>query len=161
MKGKYSDPFDVWDSAICDFDKAYRAHLAKVAKNVEEGKHDDPSNKCKFKFRSKKDLKRSFEIRHRDFNANNSQYSFLFKEGKFEYDSKHKLFNDDGIEEKIRRGVFPLSYNEAKNRFIPVNHDVRPEDVVAMDLGVSSFMTTYDTKGLCSEWGVDDMKRID
>ena len=34
-----SVPFDVWDSAICDFDKAYRAHLANVVKNIEEGKH--------------------------------------------------------------------------------------------------------------------------
>eukprot|EP00122_Pirum_gemmata_P016536 Pgem_evm1s15461 len=91
--------------------------------------------------------------------------------------TKHKLFNDDGIEEKIRRGVFPLSYNETKTRFtpigsirvikerlnnkekfsvprfIPVNHDVRPEDVVAMDPGVRTFMTFR------SEWGVDDMKR--
>ena len=54
-KNRYAVPYDVWDSVICDFDKAYRAHLAKVEKNKQEGKEDDPSNKCKFKFRSKKD----------------------------------------------------------------------------------------------------------
>ena len=45
-------------------------------------------------------------------------------------------------------------------RMIPINHYLRHEDVVSMDPGVRSFMTTYDTSGFCSEWGSGDMKRI-
>ena len=60
-KNRYAVLYDVWDSAICDFDKAYRTHLVKVGKKSKEGKEDDPSKKCKFKFRSKKDPQQSFE----------------------------------------------------------------------------------------------------
>ena len=52
-KNRFAVPYVVWDSAIYDFDLAYSVHLAKEKKN-KEGKEDDPSNKCKFKFRSKK-----------------------------------------------------------------------------------------------------------
>ena len=38
-------PYVVWDSAISDFDKAYRTHLAKVEKTKQEEKEDDSSNK--------------------------------------------------------------------------------------------------------------------
>ena len=37
-KNRYVVPYDVWDSAICDFDKAYRAHSAKVEKTNKKGK---------------------------------------------------------------------------------------------------------------------------
>ena len=47
-------PYIIWDSAICEFDTTYIAHLAKVEKN-KQGKEDDPSTICKFRFRSKKD----------------------------------------------------------------------------------------------------------
>ena len=98
---------------------------------------------------------------------------------KFKCLSKHKVFNDDGKEEKCRRGEFPLVYNEYKKRltlplsaiwviqerhkndvifavprYIPVNHESRPDDVVAMDPGIRTFMTTYDTIGFCTEYGV-------
>ena len=104
-KNRYAVSYDVWDSAICDFDTAYRAHLAKVEKIKRKGKEGDPSNKCKFKFR-----------RYRDFTAKNSTNSFLFKMDKFKSLSKHKVFNNDGLEEKCRRGEFPLVYNEYKKR---------------------------------------------
>ena len=47
-----------------------------VEKNTQEGKENDPSNKFKFKFSSKKDPQQSFEVRHRDYNAKNSAYNF-------------------------------------------------------------------------------------
>ena len=33
----------------------------------------------------------------------------------------------------------------------PINHDLRPEDAVWMDPGIRTFMSTYDTKGFCTE----------
>ena len=41
-----------------------------------------------------------------------------------------------------------------------VNHESRPDVVVAMDPGIRTFMTTYDTNGFCTEWGEGDMKRV-
>ena len=78
-KNRYTVPYVVWDSAICDFDKAYKTYLTKIEKNKQEGKEDDPSNKCKFKFRSKQGPQQSIKVRHRDFNANNSVYRFLLR----------------------------------------------------------------------------------
>ena len=49
-KNRFAVSYDVWDLEICDFD------TAKVEKNKQGRKVDDPSNKYKFKFRSKKDL---------------------------------------------------------------------------------------------------------
>ena len=43
-----------WDSAIFDFDKAYRAYLAKVEKNKQEGKEDDPVINVNLSFKVKK-----------------------------------------------------------------------------------------------------------
>eukprot|EP00122_Pirum_gemmata_P001717 Pgem_evm1s1549 len=43
---------------------------------------------------------------------------------------------------------------------IPINHDLRPEDVVSMDPGIRTFMTTYDTNGFCSEWGEANGKEM-
>ena len=42
----------------------------------------------------------------------------------------------------------------------PVNHESRPDVVVAMDPGIRTFMTTYDTNGFCTEWGEGDRKRV-
>ena len=98
--------------------------------------------------------------------------------------SKHKVFNDDGKEEKCRRGEFPLVYNKYKKRltilstireiqerykndvifavpyYIPVNHESRSDDVVAMDPGIRTFMTTYTTNDFCTGWDGGDMKRV-
>ena len=95
-KNRYTLPYDVSDSVICDFDIVYRIYLVKVEKNKKEGRKDHPSNKTEFKFRSIKDPQQSFEIRHRDFNAKNSGYNFLFKMEKFKSLSKHEVFNDNG-----------------------------------------------------------------
>ena len=184
IKNKYSVPFEVWDSAIADFDKAYRAHLAKVKKNRERGKENDASNKCQFKFRSRKDKQESFEVRNRDFNKESGEFSFLFNSTKFAFKSKHKTFHEDGSIDVDRKGEFPLVYDETLKRWIPlgtirvirkrrnsdiflavpryhpINKTPRPKDVVAMDPGVRTFMTTYDTHGFCSEWGNGDMKQI-
>ena len=186
IKGKYTVPLSVWDTAISDFDKAYRAHLAKRNKNKDQGKENDPSNKCCFKFRSKKDPQQSFEVQRDHFNGNHNQHSFLFHEDKFKVKSTHNMYNSDGTIDIQQKGKLPLVYNELKKRmtpmgsirvikernnsnnvflsiprYIPVNNELTPEkDVVSMDPGVRTFMTTYDTNGFCSEWGEGDMKRV-
>ena len=87
------------------------------------GKEDKsiPVINLNLSFEVNNDPQQSFEVRHRDFNAKNSAYSFLFKMDKFKSLSKHKVFNDDGKEEKCRRGKFPLVYNEYKKRLTPLS----------------------------------------
>ena len=108
----------------------------------------------------------------------------VFKMDKFKRLTKYKVFNDNGKEEKCRRGEFSLVYNEYKKCltplktiwviqerhkkdvifavpcYIPVNHESRPDDVVAIDLGVRTLMTRYDTNGFCPGRGKGDMKRV-
>ena len=107
----------------------------------------------------------------------------MFKKDKIKSLIKHKVLNSDGKEEKCRIGEFLLVYNENKKRltllsairviqernkdvifavprYIPVNHESRANDVVAIDRGIRTFMTTYDTNGFSTEWGEGDMKRV-
>ena len=117
-------------------------------------------------------------------NAKNNAYIFLFKMDKFKNLSKHKVVNDDGKKEKCRRDKFPLVYNEYKKRltplsairviqerhkndvifavprYIPVNHELRPDDLVVMDPGIPTFMITYDINGFCTGRDEGDMKRV-
>ena len=44
--------------------------------------------------------------------------------------------------------------------YIPVNHESPPNDVVAMDPGIRTFMTKYDTNNFCTEWGAGEKKRV-
>ena len=102
---------------------------------------------------------------------------------KFKSLSKHKVINDDGKEEKCRRGEFPLVYNEYKKRltslsairvilerhkdiifaiprYIPVNYESRLDDAVAIHADIRTFMTTVDTNGFCTGWDKGDMKQV-
>ena len=36
---------------------------------------------------------------------------------------------------------------------IAINHKSQPDDIVAMDPGIRTFMTWYDTNGFYTEWG--------
>ena len=52
-KNRYVVSYDTWDSAICDFDQAYRAHLPKVEKN-KNGKKTIPVINLNLNFQVKK-----------------------------------------------------------------------------------------------------------
>ena len=43
---------------------------------------------------------------------------------------------------------------------LPVNHEARPDDVVAMGPGIRTLMTTYHTNGFCIGWGEEDIKQV-
>ena len=45
-------------------------------------------------------------------------------------------------------------------RYIPINHESRPDDVFAMSPGIRTFITTYDTNGFCTVWGEGDVKWV-
>ena len=135
------------------------------------------------KFPSKKYPQQSFEVRHPEFNAKNSVYSFLFRMDKFKSLSKHKVFNDNGKVEKCPIGKFPSVYNEynkrqpplsamrviqerhkdvifAVPRYIPINHKSWSDDIVAIDPGIRTYITMYDTNGFYTGCGEGDMKRV-
>ena len=60
-------PYEIKDVAVRDFDKARKAHFAKLKKR----KLNDPAaqHNAKFKYRSKRDAQQSFEVRPRDLGA--------------------------------------------------------------------------------------------
>ena len=61
---------------------------------------------------------------------------------------------------RISRSRHTKTYTLAVPYYAPVNNKININDVCAMDPGVGTFMTTFDTNGFCSEWGEGDMKRI-
>ena len=117
-------------------------------------------------------------------NAKNIAYSFFVSNEQVKNFSKYIIFNDDGKEEKCRRGEFPLVSNEYNkrltpfspirviqerhkqdvifnvHRYISVNHQSRPDDVVAMDPGIPTFMITYNTNVYCTGSVDVDIKRV-
>jgi len=151
-------PYEIKDVAVRDFDKARKAHFAKLKKK----KQNDPKARhdARFKFRSKRDKQQSFEVRPRDLVRQSGAFGFL---------SLGNLKSDEiippeaeaagrFIKDRLGRMYLALPRQVATR-----NENQAPksrESVVALDPGVRTFMTTYDAMGLSTEWGKDDMKQI-
>jgi putative transposase len=149
---------EIKDVAVCDMDKARKAHFAKLAKQKEKdhfAKHD-----AKFKFRSKKDPQQSFEVRPRDM---------VRKTGKFAFLSLDKLKSAEPLPSTVdcavrfirdRLGRFYLSVPRQVVKKDENQCPVTPDAIVSLDPGVRTFQTTYDVSGLSTEWGKGDMNLI-
>jgi putative transposase len=150
--------YDIRDVAVRDFDKARRAHFAKLRKkkqNDANARHD-----AKFKFRSKRDGQQSFEVRPRDLARKTGAMAFLALDvldcaeeipdqaeaaGRFIRDRLGRIFL------ALPRQIAKRSESQAPSSY---------ESVVALDPGVRTFQTTYDATGLATEWGKGDMKQL-
>lgn len=151
-------PYDIKDVAVRDFDKARKAHFAKLKKM----KQNDPTARhdATFKFRSKRDKQQSFEVRPRDL---------IRKKGVMAFLALGKLKGAEEIPEKAEAAgrfirdrlgrtflALPRQIETRCESQAPTSH----ESVVSLDPGVRTFQTTYDATGLTTEWGKDDMKQL-
>ncbi len=148
-------PEGLRDVAIRDYDKARKAHFAKLKKSP-----DAALRGAKFKFRTKKDAQESFEVRPRDMIHEGGMYAIL---GLSRLKAVEKL--PTTVECAVRfvrdrlgrfylivpRQVPKKSENQALQRH---------ESVISLDPGVRTFQTTYDATGLTTEWGKGDMSAI-
>ena len=63
-------------------------------------------------------------------------------------------FSNSGNSKQHKDVIFEIP------RYISVNHKSRPDDLVGMDPGIRTFMTTYDINDFYTELGEGDMKRV-
>jgi transposase len=148
----FNTPRDIRDEALRDFLKAYDACKAK-------------GNNFKLEPRKKKESE-SIVIPHRGWrprkngkvvkNSTNT-YQFLKKIKSSEplprdlkYDSRLKKTKDGRYYLCIPRPLQPRTENQGQQL----------KEVVAIDPGVSTFAATYDTTGLVTEWGKQDIEHI-
>lgn len=150
--------YEIRDVAVRDFDKARKAHFAKLGKM----KMNDPNARldAKFKFRSKRDAQQSFEVRPRDLVRKNGQLAFLALDV---LDSAEDIPDEAEaagrfIRDRLGRTFLALPRQVAKRSENQAPSSL--ESVVALDPGVRTFQTTYDASGLATEWGKDDMRQL-
>jgi transposase len=149
-------PGEVKDVAVRDFDKARKAHFAKLKKKREK----DPSSRldAHFKFRSKRDAQQSVEVRPRDM---------VRKTGLFASLELSKLRASEPLPCDLEAAVRFVK-DRSGNIYLVVPRQVPQkgenqapmENIVSLDPGVRTFQTTYDTAGITTEWGKDDMAQL-
>lgn len=151
-------PTEIKDVAVRDFDKARKAHFAKLKKKKE--KDPNAKHEAKFKFRSKRDKQQSFEVRARDLVRKKGSFAFL---GLDNIDAAEDIPEEAEaagrfIRDRLGRMFLALPRQIAKRSEsqAPTSH----ESIVALDPGVRTFQTTYDASGLATEWGKNDMKQL-
>jgi len=144
--------------AVRDMDKARNAHFAKLKKKKEK----DPSARhdASFKFRSKKDLQESFEVRGRDMIRKRGQFKSLqldtikaAEKLPCKVDTAVRFLRD-----KLGRYYLIIPYQVTKRNENQAPQT--PESIVSCDPGVRTFQTTYDASGLATEWGKGDMSHL-
>lgn len=151
-------PGEIKDVAVCDYEKARKAHFAKL----ENKREKDPkaTHDAQFKFRSRKDPQESFEVRWRDMNR---------KKGKLAFLSLEKLQAAEGLPKTVECAVRFLKDRLGRYFVAVPKQSVKKgenqafntsESVVSLDPGVRTFQTTYDAIGLSTEWGKNDMKKM-
>jgi putative transposase len=151
-------PVEVKDVAVRDFDKARKAHFAKLKKM----QANDPTaqHNAKFKFRSKKDNQQSFEVRARDMVRTSGQFAFI-NTTKLRATEAFPLNVEAAVRFiRDRLGHYYLALPRQVAKRSESQAPTERESVVALDPGVRTFQTTYDATGLATEWGKDDMKRL-
>ena len=151
--------YEIRDCAVTDFNKARKAHFAKLKKK----KQNDPTAKheAKFKFRSKRDSQQSFELRARDWGRSKGVFASLF--GKDKIKATEELPETPETTIRVIGDRLGRFYFAVPRQVTARSESQAPslrEGVVALDPGVRTFQTTYDADGLVSEWGKGDMKRI-
>ena len=151
-------PGEIKDVAVRDFDKARKAHFAKLKKMQQ----NDPNARldAKFKFRSKRDPQQSFEVRARDMKRVAGQFAWL---------NIRSWAGAEHIPKEVEAAVRFIR-DRFGNYYIAIPRQVARRDenqaprsqesIIALDPGVRTFQTTYDVNGLVTEWGKDDMKQL-
>lgn len=148
-------PGEIKDLGVTDFNKAVNTNFDKNKARKKRGESPQPFTMHP---RSAKNmLQQTLRIRARDFVRPTGVYSDLR-----DVYCKEKLPQLSQVESsvtitKTRDGWFYYTFlnrPEINDTYTP------PLDTVAIDPGVRTFMTMYDTHGNAIEWGAGDMNRI-
>lgn len=153
-------PLEVRDSGIRDFEKAIKSGKAR---NEERNEGGEEEKKEKFKFRSRKDQKQTFEIRARDFNRQSGMFAKLKECMRTK---KEAIPNEADCAVRVQMNKLGQVYLcfvrevEAKSENQAPSVDGSFHSTCALDPGVRTFQAIYDADGQGIEWGKADMTQI-
>lgn len=160
--------YDVRDVAVMDFDKARKAHFAKLNKM----RQTDPNARldATFKFRSKRDLQQSVQVATDELFRGRGKFAFInlntlqpFKKLKEHAEKRGEEYKLPKLECSVRFVKDRLNhyYLIIPGQVAPSKDENQiPMKTVALDPGDRTFQTTYDCSGLSSEWGKDDKQQL-
>jgi transposase len=145
-------PGEVKDVAVRDFDKARKAYFAKLDKmrSVDSSAKVD----AQFKFRSKRDIQQSFDVRARDMIRKSGLYEFI-NIGSLNISEELPTKLDMSvrfIKDRLNRYYLVIPFQVPKKD----ESSILSDKTVSLDPGERTFQTTYDTTGLVTEWGKED-----
>lgn len=136
-------PYDIRDSILSDLLHNYKTNFAK-------------NKKFNIKFRSKKDLKYSMDVLAKYWKSGKASKFYKLYQMDFERSSQklHKL-----------PATSRLVYERLLNKWtlvVPMKKEViecvKNDTIIALDPGVRSFLTSYDTVGNSFEFGKNDIE---
>lgn len=143
-------PYDVRDDAAADLLRAFKSNFQK--------KRSGQISNFMIHFKRRKDKKDHFTLRCKHWKQKKGDFAFIKN-----IKSAEKL--PDNLD------YDSIVFKNALNEYylcIPQVLDVRGENqapkhsgcVVALDPGIITFQSTFDTNGYVSKWGTGDVKRI-
>lgn len=140
-------PYDVRNEAMCDLLKAYKTCFAS--------KH-----RFQIKYKSKKDKKDSIVLHSKHYKHKKGDYSFIQKlksseplPDKLDYDSRI-------IKDSLNQYWICIPILFSQQRILDNQESSTKEKVIAIDPGVRTFATMYDSNGNIIECGKGDIGRI-
>jgi putative transposase len=150
------------DNAVVDFINAYFTNVAKRIKRLKKGENFS----FKMSFRTKKYMaQETVRVNARDWTQTKGTFAFLRNvsvgPASYKVTKEHKdaLPPTLGAELKITRTrLGHYFYHLVKET--DVVHNEPHYDIIALDPGVRTFQTGYDTNGVVIEWGANDMKDV-
>jgi transposase len=150
------------DNAVVDFINAYFTNVAKRIKRLKKGE----TFSFKMSFRTKKYMaQETVRVNARDWTQTKGTFAFLcnvsvgpasYKVAKEHKDSLPPTLDAELKITRTRLGHY--FYHLVKE--VDVVHNEPHYDIIALDPGVRTFQTGYDTNGVVIEWGANDMKDI-
>jgi transposase len=150
------------DNAVVDFVNAYFANVAKRIKRLKKGE----TFSFKMSFRKKKYLvQETVRVNARDWTQKRGTFAFLkdvsvspksFKVTKEQKDALPPTLDAELKITRTRLGHY--FYHLVKETDLV--HNEPNYDIIALDPGVRTFQTGYDTNGMVIEWGANDMKNV-
>jgi len=146
-------PSEIRDSAVRDFNEAYKSNVEKKKKN--------PRHHWKYSYRTKKDRLQTIKIPGKCVNSDGTMFpTFTNKEPLLSTEGPVSV--EGNAELQIHRDRMGNFYATILRSTVPVPFDATNKDlrVCALDPGVRTFNTVYDSQGTVTELAPNDIGRI-
>ena len=173
-------PYEVRDGALRDAVKSVAAADALMEVKALEA-NTERADGWHFKFRRKKDITESIQLRSRNLNSKSEWFAALFGPGKMQschplpakFETDVRIFHDKRLQRHCLIVAIPPKKAQSVSggdSHVPTNNE--PMDVVmnteretemsvtSIDPGVRTFLTCFDPEGNSTKWGRASMLQV-